>query len=55
MQARSAEKSGHPQWAAGSRTSVVNGSGTTSYTTNELNQYTEVADVNYTYHYNATW
>jgi RHS repeat-associated protein len=35
--------------AVGNRTTVVDGSGTASYTANSLNQYTEVADVNYTY------
>jgi RHS repeat-associated protein len=35
--------------AVGNRTSVVDDSGTTSYTSNELNQYTAVEDVNCTY------
>ena len=35
--------------AVGNRTSVVDDSGSVSYTANALNQYTEVADVNLTY------
>jgi YD repeat-containing protein len=35
--------------AVGNRTSVVDDSGTTNYTSNELNQYTAVEDVNCTY------
>jgi RHS repeat-associated protein len=35
--------------AAGNRTTVIDASGTTTYSTNNLNQYTAVADVNYLY------
>ena len=34
---------------AGNRTSVIDGSGTCSYTTNSLNQYTAAGSVSYTY------
>jgi len=39
--------------AVGNRTTVVDGSGTATYATNALNQYTAVADVNYTYDNNG--
>jgi YD repeat-containing protein len=35
--------------AAGNRTTVIDGGGTATYSTNNLNQYTAVADVNYLY------
>jgi RHS repeat-associated protein len=39
--------------AAGNRTTVIDGGGTTTYATNALNQYTAVGDVNYIYDENG--